>query len=68
MDNEELKNLKDVMGITHQTLDDIQFDLYHYGEHKAGRIVADASAHLKEAIDLMNKEILKRTTESTRAR
>jgi len=68
MDTEELENLKDFMGRAYLTLDDIQLDLEDGGMEKAGSIVADASAHLEKAIDLMNKEILKRTTKSTRAR
>ena len=68
MDNEELENLKDFMREAYLTLDDIQMDLEDDGMEKAGSIVADASAHLEKAIDLMNKEILKRTTKSTRAR
>jgi hypothetical protein len=68
MDNEELENLKDFMRETFLTLDDIQIDLEDGGIKKVGRIVADASAHLEKAIDLMDREILKRTTKVTRSR
>jgi hypothetical protein len=53
---------------TFLTLDDIQIDLEDGGIKKVGRIVADASAHLEKAIDLMDREILKRTTKVTRSR
>ena len=66
MDNEELENLKDFMGRVYLTMDDIQLDLEDGGMEKAGRIVADAQASLEKAIDLMDKQILKRTTKVTR--
>ena len=68
MDNEELENLKDFMGRVYLTMDDIQLDLEDGGMEKAGRIVADAQASLEKAIDLMDKQILKRTTKVTRSR
>ncbi len=68
MDKEELNNLKDFMRKVFGDLDDIEWDLEDGGMEEAGRIVADASAQLGRAIDLMDKEILKRTTKVTRSR
>lgn len=68
MDKEELNNLRDFMRKVFGDLDDIEWDLEDGGMEEAGRIVADASAQLERAIDLMDKEILKRTTKVTRSR
>ena len=68
MDKKELNNLRDFMRRAFGDLDDIEWDLEDGGMEEAGRIVADASAHLEKAINLMDREILKRTTKSTRAR